>query len=140
MKDVAKESPKGLEDRDRRQFKRWEVFIRCTVEWGDTIIRGLIANLSYGGALITQVDAVPPEGALVVVRSQVETKKVELERRLTSRMVHTTQEIIEDGQVGSFGVEFQQSAEEVSKLIHPWVNSFRRAGTPGRWLSLFSPQ
>ncbi len=119
MKDMAKESPLRLEDRDRRRFHRWEVSIPCTVEWGDMLIRGQIANLSYGGALITKVDAVPPVGALVVVRFQVEEEKMELEGRLTSRVVHTAQEIIEGGQVGSFGVEFQETEEEVRSKLSP---------------------
>ena len=64
---MEKESPKGLEDRDRRRFHRWDVSIPCNVEWEDTIIRGQIANLSEGGASITQVNAVPSEGARVLL-------------------------------------------------------------------------
>ncbi len=126
MKNMAEENPGRLEDRDRRQFKRWKVSIPCTVEWGDTIARGQIANLSYGGALITKVDAVPSEGAPFIVRFQVEKEKVELQCKL----VHTINlsfggplimqvTAAEDGQVGAFGIEFQRSRVEVTSKLVP---------------------
>jgi len=116
---MPKRSSDGCGHQDRRQAYRWKVAIPCTVKYGDKTILGQIANLSSAGALITQVGAVPPKGALVVVRIEVEEKKVELEVSLTCRVAHhTTQEIIRAGQLGSFGVEFQQPVEEVnSKLI-----------------------
>lgn len=126
MKDMTKESPGGLEDRDKRQFQRWKVSIPCTVEWGDTITRGQIANLSYGGALITEVDAVPPEGTPFIVRFQVEKEQVELEGKL----VHTINlsfrgplimqvTAVEGGQVGAFGIKFQGSPEELGLKLGP---------------------
>ena len=119
MMGMPQESSDGFGHQKRRQAYRWKVAIPCTVTYGDTIIIGRIANLSSAGALITQVGTVPPKGALVVVRIQMEEKKVELEVRLTCRVAHhTTQEIIQAGQLGSFGVEFQQPVEAViSKLI-----------------------
>lgn len=120
MKDMAKESPKGLEDRDRCQFKRWEVFIRCTIEWGDTIIRGLIANLSYGGALITQVNAVPSEGARVLLTFHSRVGGVRLKNKLASRVVHVSLEAMEEliiGSIGSFGVEFEEPPGQVKDKL-----------------------
>ncbi len=108
----AKESPKGLEDRDRRRFPRWEVCIPCTVEWEGTIIRGQIANLSNGGALITQVNAVPSEGARVLLTFQARVEEV----RLVARVVHVMLEAMEElisGSIGSFGVEFEEPPEQI---------------------------
>ena len=116
MKDMAKESPKGLEDRDRRRFHRWEVSIPCTVEWEDTIIRGQIANLSYGGALITQVNAVPSEGARVLLTFQTRVGGVRLKNKLVARVVYVILEAMEKSSIGSiglFGVEFEEPPEQV---------------------------
>jgi len=127
---TREENPAGLGNQERRQLYRWKVSIPCTMERGDTIITGQIANLSLGGALITHVDAVPPEGVPLIVRFQVEKETVELEGKL----IHTINlsfrgpwivqvSAMEDGQVGSFGVEFQGSLEEIrSKLIPVFRN------------------
>ncbi len=112
MKDIAKENPKGLEDRDRRRFHRWEVSIPCNVEWEDTIIRGQIVNLSNGGALITQVNALPSEGARVLLTFQARVGGV----RLVARVVHVMLEVMEEliiGSIGSFGVEFEEPPEQM---------------------------
>ncbi len=119
MKDIAKESPKGLEDRDRRRFHRWEVSIPCNVEWEDTIIRGQIANLSYGGALITQVNAVPSEGARVLLTFQARVGGVRLKNKLVARVVYVILEAKEViiGSIGSFGVEFEEPPEQVKTKL-----------------------
>jgi len=120
------ENPAGLGNQERRQLYRWKVSIPCTLEQGDTITRGQIANLSLGGALITQMDAVPLEGVPFIVRFQVEKESVELEGKL----IHTINlsfrgpwilqvSAMEDGQVGSFGVEFQGSPEEIRSKLSP---------------------
>ncbi len=117
----AKESPKGLEDRDRRRFHRWEVCIPCNVEWEDTIIRGQIANLSYGGALITQVDALPSEGARVLLTFQTRVGGGRLKNKLVARVVYVILEAMEElisGSIGSFGVEFEEPPEQMKgKLL-----------------------
>ena len=120
MKDMAKESPKGLEDRDTRQFHCWEVSLPCTVEWGDTIARGQIANLSYGGALITKVDAVPPEGARVLLTFQTRVGGVRLKNKLVARVVYVILEVMEEliiGSIGSFRVEFEEPTEQVMSQL-----------------------
>ncbi len=117
MKDMAKESPKGLEDWDRRRFHRWEVSIPCTVEWEDTIIRGQIANLSYGGALITQVDVIPPEGARVLLTFQARVGGVRLKSKLVARVVYVNLEAMEELIIGSFGVEFEEPPGQVKAKL-----------------------
>ncbi len=120
------ENPGGLAYQERRQLYRWKVSIPCTLERGDTIITGQIANLSLGGALITQMDAVPPEGVPFIVRFQVEKERVELE----SKLIHAINlsfrgpwivqvSAMEDGQVGSCGVEFQEPEEEMRTKLRP---------------------
>ena len=109
---------------DRRQFERWEVSIPCTVRWDDWVIEGQIANLSLGGAMITRVSAVPPKGALVVIAFQVRRQEVMLKGKLTSRVIHTILEVIEDLNIGSFGVVFQDPPEEVKSKLAPFFPAF----------------
>ena len=113
---MAKESPKGLEDRDRRRFHRWDVSIPCNVEWEDTIIRGQIANLSYGGASITQVNAVPSEGARVLLTFHTRVGGVKLKNKRVARVIYVILEAMEEliiGSIGSFRVEFEEPTEQV---------------------------
>ncbi len=108
-----------LQKEDRRRFERWEVSIPCTVRWDDWVIEGQIANLSLGGAMIIRVNAVPPKGALVMIAFQVKTQEVMLKGKLTSRVIHTISEAIEDLNIGSFGVEFQDPPEKVKARLEP---------------------
>ena len=90
----------------------------CSVKWQDGLTEGLIANISFGGALISEVSAVPPEGAEVALTFETEERKVQLEGKLSSRVVHTITELIEDGGAGAFGVQFEGPIGEIrSKLI-----------------------
>jgi len=105
--------------KERRGFPRYEVSIPCTVYWHGHIIRGEIANLSLGGALIIRLNAVPPEHALVVLSFQVEKRQVLLRGELTSRVIHTIKESVEQGEVGSIGLQFQDSIEQVRSQLVP---------------------
>ncbi len=90
----------------------------CSVKWEDGLTQGLIANISFGGALISEVSAVPPEGSQVALTFDAEEGEVQLEGKLSSRVVHTISELIEHGGAGAFGVQFEGSIEEIrSKLI-----------------------
>ncbi len=109
----------NLENRDMRPLQSCEVSTPCIVEWKGWEIAGEISNPSFGEALVSPVSAVPPEGAKVVVTFQAQNGKVALKAKLTCRVVHTVWEILEDGQVGSFGVEFQGSPEEVRSKLSP---------------------
>ncbi len=111
--DMIKESTNGIEDRDRHQFRRWETCLPCTVEWGDTTVRGRLANLSLGGALITRMNPVPPEGTPVFLTFQPDGGEFRLKGKLVSRVVHVSLEAMEDLNFGSFGVEFEEPPEEV---------------------------
>ena len=107
--------------KERREFKRYEVSIPCTVFWHGHIITGQIANLSLGGAFIVRLNAIPPKHALVVLAFQVEERQVQLRGELTSRVIHTIKESIEQGEVGSIGVQFQDPIEEVRSQLSPVV-------------------
>jgi len=114
---------------ERRRFKRFAVSIPCTLYWHDHVIRGQIANLSLGGAFIIRLSAIPPEDASVILTFQAEKGEVELKGKLTSRVIHTVSESIEQGEIGSIGVEFQDSLEEVRSQLNP---VFKAVGTgPG---------
>jgi len=109
--------------KERRGFPRHEVAIPCTLYWHGHIIRGEISNLSLGGALIIRLSAVPPEHALVVLTFQVEKKQVLLRGELTSRVIHTIKESVEAGEVGSIGIQFQDSIEQVRSQLVPLLRA-----------------
>ena len=102
---------------DRRKFKRWTVSIPCTVEWKDLRITGKIANVSLGGALIIQANALPPEGASVTITFEAEREQIRLKGRIKSKVIHTIWEIIEKGGIGSLGVKFEESTEKVREKL-----------------------
>ncbi len=105
----------------------------CSVKWEDGLTQGLIANISFGGALISEVSAVPPEGAEVALTFEAEEGEVRLEGKLSSRVVHTITELIEHGGAGAFGVQFEGSIEEIrSKLIPVFSVLTLKEGEPGR--------
>jgi len=103
--------------KDRRKFKRWPVSIPCTVESKDEKIIGETRNVSLGGALITQANGAPPEGAFVTVEFRAEGKQIRLKGRIMSTVFHTRREVIEAGGIGSFGVKFEESTEKVREKL-----------------------
>ncbi len=109
--------------KERRGSPRHEVSIPCTVYWHGHIIRGEIANLSLGGAFIVRLSAVPPEHALVVLTFQVEKKQILLRGELTSRVIRTVKESVEQGEVGSIGIQFQDSTEQVREQLVPLLDT-----------------
>jgi len=109
-----------VEGKERRQFKRWRVVVRCTVGWQDKKIRGLTRNLSYGGAFIaTQTSIVPPKGSFVTVRLDLAKNEAATEDVLSSRIIHTVPEIAEEGRIGSFGVKFEEPILKVRAQLGP---------------------
>jgi len=103
-------------DKDRRHFKRWEVSIPCTIRHKGEPIKGRITDISFGGALITELTtAPPPEKAVITVSFTVEQEEVEIKASVDSSVVRNlfdTDEI-----VGSIGVKFQDhSIEGQSRL------------------------
>ncbi|MCH6546471.1 MAG: PilZ domain-containing protein [Deltaproteobacteria bacterium] len=118
---TREENPADLGNQERRQLYRWKVSIPCTMERGDTIITGQIANLSEGGASITQVNAVPSEGARVLLTFHTRVGGVRLKNKLVARIVYVILEAMEElisGSIGSFGVEFEEPPEQMKgKLL-----------------------
>ena len=103
-----------------------------SVKWEDGLTKGLIANISFGGALVSEVSAVPPEGAEVALTFEAEEGVVQLEGKLSSRVVHTIAELIEHGGGGAFGVQFEGSIAEIrSKLIPVFSVLTSKEGEPG---------
>jgi len=110
-------------DKERRQFERYEVFIPCTVKWGPNTIAGLITNMSLGGALITNMDSLPPpDGAMLALTFQVEKEEVKIVSSVTSRVVRTILEMLDDGDVGSIAVQFEDQSEEVQSQLQSVVH------------------
>jgi K+-sensing histidine kinase KdpD len=89
------------------------------VESKDQKIIGKTRNVSLGGALITQANGAPPEGALVTATFQAEGRQIRLKGRITSKVIHTRWEVIKDGGIGSFGVKFEESTEQVREKLRP---------------------
>ena len=111
-----------MEGKERRQFKRWKIVVRCTVGWQNKNIRGLTRNLSYGGAFITtQTNSVPPKGAFVTVRFDFAK---DVEDVLSSRIIHTVPETAEEGKLASFGVKFEEPILKVRGQLAPFFRAF----------------
>jgi len=106
-------------NKENRQFKRWEVSIPCTVTHMGETIRGRVANISLGGAFITELTtAPPPEKAFITVTFQVEQEEVEINSSVDSIVVRNLFDIRDDEIVGSIGVTFQdQSKTGQSRLV-----------------------
>jgi len=115
--DMKKDSINGVENRDRHQFRRWETCLPCTVEWEDTTVIGRLANLSLGGALVSRMNPVPPEGTPVSLTFQPNGEEFRLKGKLVSRVVHVSLEAMEDLHFGSFGVEFEEPPEQVKVTL-----------------------
>ncbi len=111
----------GFGGKERRQFQRWKVSIPCLVQWNDTAAQGTIINLSYSGAFIYRVTPVPQVGTLVLVTFQGVGRRFKLTGSLSSRIAHS----ILGGKegVGSVGVAFQKTAEEVQSLLSPTIRA-----------------
>jgi len=88
------------------------------------VIRGQVANLSLGGALIKGLNAILPEHALVVLKFQADQEQVQLDGELTSRVVHTITESIEAGEISSIGVQFQNPVKEIKAQLDPLLPTF----------------
>lgn len=118
--------------KERRQYRRWRVSMPCSVKWEGGLTRGQIANISFGGALISEVNTLPPEGAEVALTFEAEEGEVQLEGKLSTRVVHTITELIEHGGAGAFGVQFEGPIEEIrSKLVPIFSVLTSKEGEPG---------
>ena len=105
-------------DKERRQFKRWEVSIPCTVTHKGETTKGRITNISLSGALITGLTGLtPPEKAFITVNFQVEKEGVEIKASVDSSVVRNLFDLQDDEIVGSIGVQFQDHSIEGRSLL-----------------------
>ncbi|MDA2934097.1 PilZ domain-containing protein [Acidobacteria bacterium AH-259-D05] len=103
--------------KERRQFKRLNVSVPCTVNWQGQKIKGLINDISPKGALISKLQAVPPVSALVAVKFRVREDTIEMLCTVDSVVVRSVSEIVKGKRVGSVAVLFEDKSEEIrSKL------------------------
>jgi len=105
-------------NKEKRQFKRWEVSIPCTVTHMGETNKGKITSFSLSGAFITELAAAPPpEKAFITVNFQVEKEEVEIKASVDSSVIRNLFDIQDDEIVGSIGVKFQDhSLEGQSRL------------------------
>ena len=102
----------------RRQFERYEVSIPCTVTHMGETTTGTIANISLGGAFITELLTLPPpEKAAITVGFSVEKDGVEIKASVDSSIVHKPSEISSNGSWGSIGVQFQDDSKEAQSQL-----------------------
>ncbi len=105
---------------ERRKFQRWKTSIPCTLEWQGSSTSGRIADLSWGGALIKQADALPAKGASVVISFEINQKEVQLNGTLAARILRTVQQFSEEGEgVAWLGMYFEEPEEQVRAKLTP---------------------
>ncbi len=105
---------------ERRRFERRETLIPCTVEWEGSSTIGRIVNLSFGGALIKQVDAPPSEGTRAIIQFEVKNEGLRLKGSLVARIIRIFQEFKEEGKgLVWFGVQFEGPEEEIKSQLIP---------------------
>lgn len=105
--------PKSQQIEDRQRFTRRRVSIACRIEWAGKGFKGRVANISLGGALITDVEELPPIGNTVNVILEVSETAVKVQ--LKSRIIHTNR----SGEGVSFGVEFEEPRQDVRLKLGP---------------------
>ncbi len=105
-------------NKEKRQSKRWEVSIPCTVTHMGETTKGKITNISLSGALITELTtAPPPEKAVITVSFKVEKEEVEIKASVDSRVVRNPSDIQDDEIVGSIGVKFEDYSREAQSQL-----------------------
>ena len=103
--------------KERRQFKRLNVSVPCTVNWQGQKITGHINNISPKGALINKLQAVPPVSALVAVTFRVREDRIKMLCTVDSVIVRSASEMVKGKRVASAAVLFEDHSEEIrSKL------------------------
>lgn len=111
--------------KERRKFKRWCVSIPCQVEWGRTVLKGKLTDLSYDGACISGMKLdLPSEGDLVALHFRAENEVL----KLPSRVIYTIRQIKEGGGVHTFGVQFQEPLKSVKLQLVPLFLKLRQRG------------
>ncbi len=90
----------------RRQLKRWGTSMPCMILWGDRIIKGELANISFRGAFIAAPSAIPPVDSAVTLIFHYESQ-ISLRATVDSEVVHTIEETEEADGIRGFGLEFQ---------------------------------
>jgi K+-sensing histidine kinase KdpD len=89
------------------------------VEWEESGTKGIITNLTLGGALISRVKSSPPPGTSATVTMQSEPEQVVFKCTTMSNLMHTTREDIEKSGIYSVGVKFEETEAEVRKKLVP---------------------
>ena len=117
-----------VEKGEKRHFQRLGMELPCTVEWGPHQVPGQITNMSQGGAWITRLQAAPPpEGAIVALKFKLEGQPVVVVSSVTSRVLRTILEIVEDGNIGSLAVQFEDQSREVQVELREVLDSLGSA-------------
>ena len=117
---IAVMNPQGPE---RRRFERLPASFLCTVHWQDCEISGQISNISLGGAFVTQVNTIPPEGAPVVLAFQFRDNQLSLKGEINSKVVHSLKKFLEDSEIGYLGVQFMEPPEKLESLLNSVIET-----------------
>ena len=101
----------------KEKDQRWEISIPCSIEWDKRTITGTAVNVSLESALITIVDVVPPEGALLILILQTDQGEVRFEGKMGPKVIHAGWEPKDQVGIGFLGVEFQEPRQDVNKKL-----------------------
>ena len=86
------------------------------LEWEGSSTTGLITDLSFGGALIKQVNGLPAQGTSVAIKLEFNENEVQLNGKLAARILRTVHQLSEEGEgMVWIGVHFEES-EEVTQI------------------------
>jgi len=94
------------------------------VKWKEYAIDGQIANISLGGVLVTEMNAIPPTGVVFTLLFNAEARDLEVIGSVFSRVVRTASEIIEGEATGWIGVQFEESPDQVQSKLAPLFQTF----------------
>jgi hypothetical protein len=100
---------------ERRRFHRWHCQFTCGYEGNVLSHSGVITDLSYGGARISEVDHLPLEGSDIgiVLYTTPENQKIELQAHVSYV-----------NENGFFGIQFYLTPEEKTEVLVPLFKSY----------------
>jgi hypothetical protein len=108
---------------DRRKFHRWESKIPCHCKGEDISLSGLVTNLSFKGARVTNPSQIPEEGSEILVTLHPGKERV----LLKARVVYTMCRINPPGVEEQFGIEFYGTWDERLEKLMPLFRKYIEA-------------
>ena len=105
---------------EQRRTARLAASFPCELRWRDEVSSGRISDISMGGALVTEVDNVPPREALVSIYFELTDEEVTLKVELKSVVAH-----VQEGETSQVGLEFREPSRQLWPRLTPVLQSLR---------------